>query len=72
MTVTSNVVCDNCQHEISCTTNSVDYRLALKVKALPIKPGISYVTDMLMYPPIKEDKHFCNLYCLKKWVEACV
>lgn len=60
------VLCDGCQRDITETGNSVDYRLLLIADRLPISGNT--VTDMMIYPPIKRDHHFCGLDCLKDWI----
>ena len=64
----NNVRCDNCGSDISCSGNSIDYRLHLMNVELP--PCGNSVTAMMIYPPIKKDADFCGLGCLKSWVDA--
>jgi hypothetical protein len=59
------VFCDGCKRDITTTGNSIDYRLVLKSEIIP--SGGGSVTDMLLYPIIEEDVHFCGLNCLKIW-----
>lgn len=71
----SPVICDGCGKNISATGNAVDYRLELSIKQLPpwyVLEGETggVVTAMMIYPEIKETKHFCNnLGCVKRWLE---
>lgn len=60
------VTCDGCGADISATGNSIDYRLRLIAEALPSRSMC--VTDMMIYPPIKQDAHFCGLGCLRTWL----
>lgn len=62
------VTCDGCGRDLTTTGNSIDYRLALANERLPSRGGC--VTDMMIYPPIKRDAHFCGMACLKKWAEV--
>jgi len=65
MTETKKTTCDGCQRFLHITDNSIDYRLRLTCERIPLTE--SWVTDMMRYPIIKEDKHFCSLGCLQKW-----
>ena len=60
------VKCDSCGADISCSTNSVDYRLRLMNVELP--PCSNSVTDMMIHPPISRNCDFCGIGCLRKWV----
>lgn len=61
------ILCDNCSRDLSETGNSVDYRLALVNERMPRWDGA--VTDMLLYPQIKQDAHFCGVGCLRIWLD---
>lgn len=61
------VKCDNCKRDISTSTNSEDWRLALINQAIPSRSEV--VTDMMMSPPLYRDYHFCGLHCLKEWLQ---
>jgi hypothetical protein len=70
----SPVICDGCGGDITTTGNSVDYRLALVTQS-PIPWYVAEgqnsgaVTDMMIWPAIKETHHFCNnLDCLRAWL----
>jgi hypothetical protein len=71
----SPVICDGCGADITTTGNSVDYRLVLDTECpMPwfAAEGMDYgaVTEMMVYPAIKEPHHFCNnLRCLKAWLD---
>lgn len=61
------ITCDNCQRDLSKTSNCVDYRLRLSEEW--ISPNSGFVTSMMIYPSLKDgDCHFCGLGCLKAWV----
>lgn len=60
------IKCDNCDKDISETINYIDYRLHLSDQRISAKDGP--VTSMLIYPNLKRDCHFCNLRCLKEWI----
>jgi hypothetical protein len=59
------ITCDGCGNDITTTGNSVDYRLSLRSEPKPSWGGA--VTDMMIYPSLKSNKHFCGLGCLDKW-----
>lgn len=62
------VTCDGCGNDISSTGNSIDYRLLLKAEKLPYRSAC--VTDMMIYPPIERDAHFCGIGCLRVWLDS--
>lgn len=66
MTETKKTTCDGCQRFLDVTDNSVDYRLRLTCERIPSTPGA--VTDMLKYPIIEKDRHYCSLGCLQKHI----
>lgn len=66
MTAQIKILCDSCQANLTQTTNSIDYRLKLSCEVIPCHKGA--VTDMMVYPPIDADKHFCSKGCLQKYV----
>ena len=59
------IKCDTCGHDLTSTGNSIDWRLALTAERKPSRGG--FVTDMMIYPAIKHDMHFCALPCLDLW-----
>lgn len=63
---TVTILCDGCGSDITTTGNSVDYRLALLNERLPLRGNMC--TDMMIYPPIKQDAYFCGVGCLKTWL----
>lgn len=67
------VTCDTCGRDITSTGNSVDYRLDVVNVSLHSQRGeageMFAVTDMMIYPPLKRDHHFCDLRCLQgHWI----
>lgn len=74
MTTETKITCDGCGGDITYTSNSVDYRLALRVERMahcPRDHGAAYaVTDMAISPPMKADCAFCGLQCLDRWRAA--
>lgn len=68
MTIETKILCDHCNTDLTYSRNSIDYRLGLINQNKPSQGG--FVTDMMMYPILDRDKHFCGMICLKRWVEA--
>lgn len=67
MTEILTINCDNCNSDLTSTTNQIDYRLKLMDERIPSQNGM--VTLMAMYPTLKDgSKHFCGLGCLKVWI----
>jgi hypothetical protein len=66
MPKTTEITCDRCGHDLRETGNSIAYRLALTVERVPSAGG--FVTDMMVYPPMKRDAYFCHLRCLRDWL----
>ena len=60
------ILCSFCGHDLTISSNSIDYRILLKRENIP--PCDGAVTDMAVYQEIEEDKHFCGLGCLKEWI----
>jgi len=58
---------DNCGDDLMVSDGVLKYRLTLSCKSLPHVVGV--VLDVMVYPPIYSDHHFCNLGCLRKWLE---
>lgn len=69
MSTTSKTVCDTCGRDLTYTTNDVDYRILLKSEAIPPNPSAGSVTAAWISPEIPHSLHFCNLRCLKSFVE---
>ena len=67
------ILCDSCKKDLTYTNNCVDYRLVLSSQSKSpwfTKDGgtVGAVTAMHIEPPIKGDKHFCSLVCLREWL----
>lgn len=62
---TVEISCDECGEDITTTGNSIDWRLAIINESIP--PAGDYVTDMMIYPILNKDMHFCSYRCLKQW-----
>ena len=70
MTKQMTIECDGCGRDLTYTSNSVDYRLALIVERLLYTPGGGAVTDIGILNPLPSaPKHFCTLSCLLIWIE---
>lgn len=67
MTKLTSTTCDNCETVIGSTNYSSEYYLTLSNSAKPYAGGAVYA--MAINPPIDSEKHFCNLNCLKLWIE---
>jgi hypothetical protein len=63
---TITVTCDGCGRDITTTGNCEDWRLKLANDPIP-NPGPT-ATLLAISPPIREDKYFCGLKCLAKWL----
>ena len=64
---TEKTVCDACDRDLTATGNCADWRLALVNQPIPSLGGV--VTDMMVYPAIERDRHFCGIRCLKTWMK---
>jgi hypothetical protein len=62
------VLCDCCGRDLTTTGNSIDYRLCLANER--VHSGGGFVTDMMIYPKIKRDAYFCDISCLRKWMDS--
>jgi hypothetical protein len=61
------ITCDGCGQDLTTTSNSVDYRLALRNEVIPNRGRA--VTDIHISPSLEKDAHFCDLICLRRWLE---
>ena len=66
---TFKVICDECAADITYTHYSSHYNICVVVLShnATISRGEG-CTDIIKPPP-EEEKDFCDLECLKKWVE---
>ncbi len=62
-------ICDACGKDLTYKSNAVEYRLDLKAQG-KASPRWGLLTAVIKYPPIKSDACFCDLECLKKWLEG--
>lgn len=60
-----NITCDFCNTNLTETSNSVDYMIALKNERIPTTPGA--VTDINIEPKMHKDFDFCGVDCLVQW-----
>ncbi len=68
MSINHKITCDNCNSDLTESSNSVDYRIKLYSQRMPCHDGA--VFDMLISPQIPEPMHFCGLGCLSIWVKG--
>lgn len=59
-------VCDGCDKDVTFTTNIEGYYLEMSVVRQHFK-GHSVSTRMSV-PPIDQNKIFCNVHCVSKWL----
>lgn len=60
------ITCDACGRDLTTSGNSINYRLALRSENIPSSGPV--VTDMMVYPAIERDAHFCRVECLREWL----
>ena len=60
------ISCDHCNEDITSAGSMPTFRLRLVAEALPHASKI--VNAVLVQPPIKEDKYFCDFICLGEWL----
>ena len=68
MTINNTCLCDHCSSNLTTTGNSIDYRVCISSERIPCHSG--EVTDMMIYPPIPNDLHFCGTGCLREYFKA--
>lgn len=61
------ITCDACGQDLTTTTNSEAYRLALVNQSIPSKGH--NLTLVHRFPHLDQDKYFCGIKCLKDWFE---
>lgn len=69
MTKRTEVTCDGCGADLTSTENREAYRLGLYNEELPVVSRSGVVTCMASYTAIPHSHHFCDLRCLRKWLE---
>ena len=61
------ITCDNCNIDLTCCGQVLDYRLNLLYESIPSN---SMVISNSFEPPLPtKDNHFCGVGCLKKRLE---
>lgn len=61
------IKCDECRTDLTYSGGSYCHCLHLKNRKYGPKDG--HIIDVYFHPIINEDKYFCDLNCLKKWLE---
>lgn len=71
-TVVVTIVCDGCGGDCSPyrTSSPHEYVVELSLQDIARYDGISAIYDVAIGPPLDGKKHFCDLECLRAWVEA--
>jgi len=62
------ITCDSCEKDITETESMPTFRLVLSSEKLPSSSNSTYA--VLVSPPIGHTHYFCNLICLKRWLDA--
>lgn len=68
MSLTTKIVCDHCNADISATNGYPSYRLSLVAEKLPNNSNTEVAIHVT--PPINKAHHFCGLHCLDHWVQG--
>lgn len=66
MTHQTEIICDFCSENLSYSEGITLNYLHLINETAPNVNG--YVIDVFMEPILNEDKYFCGLGCLEKWI----
>lgn len=61
------IICDNCFEDLSHSEGITLNYLRLVNETAPHAGG--YVIDVFMVPILDQDKIFCGLGCLKRWLD---
>lgn len=64
---THKIACDECEADLTYTSNCEGYYLVLGSASKAHYPGGGVVTMMGAYPPVKRTHHFCGLLCMDQW-----
>ena len=62
------ITCDNCGKDITTTGAMPTYRLHLSAEPLPHTGNAVFA--VMVYPPIENDKYFCDVKCLKEFFKS--
>lgn len=65
MTYQNIYTCDECQKDISKTSNCTDYRIGIYSESIPPQQGA--LTLLNMQPPFIKSMHFCAEQCMKNY-----
>jgi len=69
-TVTRSIKCDACGEELITNTQSTHSWL-LKLSCIENNKNTSETAYSIYYlNPMPEDKHFCDIKCLRKWLKS--
>jgi hypothetical protein len=61
------VTCDQCERNITSTSNCEGWRIALLNERIPSRGGL--VTLMSSHPHLDKDCYFCSFKCLFDWIK---
>lgn len=68
------VTCDQCEADLTYTSNCVAYKLHLAPKSIPVKGSVLgravFVTSMMDYPPIDNELDFCGVPCMLRYFKG--
>lgn len=59
--------CDQCNIQLNDSFGFNAWYISLVLNKIPSLA--TETMDTVTYPPIKSDKDFCSLECLRKWLE---
>lgn len=62
----NSIICDTCNADLT-SVQMMAYKITLESERIPTGPGM--VLSNLIYPPFEGTKDFCNLNCLKEWLD---
>jgi hypothetical protein len=68
----NSITCDHCGCEL-VVDSSYPYKFSIVLSC--INTGINTTGQQYaihMIPPLTEDKYFCNMNCLKEWINKCI
>lgn len=65
---TNSVKCDSCGEEQVVETN-YPHHWGLQLSTVDFKQNRGgMIFDVMLYPPLEREYHFCGLHCLRAWV----
>ena len=67
MPIEIKITCDSCDKDITQTDAMPRYRLKLSSERLPHSCGMVYAVHVA--PAIDKEVYFCNISCLRKYVD---